>query len=71
MRGKKKGSFFELVGSMDDGLARSKGSLLSDEHHTSLWHLRDGRMSKKGLVVLSKRGLFGERCMGFTGSCDL
>ena len=36
MKGKKKGSLYELVGSMDDGLTRSKGSLLSDEHHISL-----------------------------------
>ena len=32
MKGKKKSSFYELLGLMDDGLAKSKGSLLSDEH---------------------------------------
>ena len=71
MMGKKKESLYELVGSMDNGLAWSKGSLLSDEHHISLWHLRHGHMSKRDLGVLSKNDLFGEKCMGSIGSCKL
>ena len=52
-------------------MAWSKGSLLSNEHHISLWHLKHGHINERDFGVLSKNDLFGERCMSSLGSCEL
>ena len=38
--------------------------------HTQLWHARLGHMSKKGMTILSKRGLLGSKGMGKLDFCD-
>jgi len=42
----------------------------SVEYHTRLWLARLGHMSKKGMTILSKRNLVGNKGLGKLDFCD-
>jgi len=58
MKGVRCGSLYILQGSIMIGSATVTSSLLN-ENLTRLWHGQLGHISKKGMTILSKRGLFG------------
>ena len=67
MKARKAGSLYVLHGSTMTGSVAVSSSPMSDSYVTKLWHMRLGHMSKKGLTLLSKRGLL---CGQSTGKMD-
>lgn len=60
-----------LQGSLLTGSAAvASSSQVDDDTMTTLWHMRLGHMSKRGMVELSRRGLLGSRKTGSLQFCE-
>jgi len=63
MKGERLQSLYILQGSTMTG-SIGITTPLPIEDHSRLWHAHFGHMSKKGMTMLSKRGLLGSKGMG-------
>ena len=62
---------YVLQGSTVSGqVATSSDKSFSDSDLSKLWHLRLGHMSQKGLLILSKRGLLGDKNFSDIEFCE-
>ena len=57
MKGKMARNLYVLQGSTVLGTVAISSSVNPDHDYTHLWHMRLGRMSERGMTVLSKQGL--------------
>ena len=55
MKGLRQGSLYILQGTTVTGVA-AVDTTSADANDTSLWHMRLGHMSEKGMTILSKKG---------------
>ncbi|GAV68076.1 gag_pre-integrs domain-containing protein [Cephalotus follicularis] len=70
MKGKKVDGLYQLLGRTVIGLVVTSSSELKDTDATRLWHMRLGKMSERGMQMLSKNGLLWGVKIGKLEFCE-